>query len=206
MKKIPRPYLYLLLALLGTAVVWFIEKPTEEKTGDILNKPLFANLQADQIARIDIQHLLNGVQLKKEGKEWVIAPIKTEMKKNLEKAEEKNPPPEETEKWEKADSEKIQTVLDILMDTRAISLAGDNPEKLGYFEVNPVGERIQFFDKNDKRLEDFYLGKAGAAFMEGYIRKEGENEVYLADKFLRPYFPATMEGWIPTKNDKKAAP
>lgn len=199
MKKIPRPYLYLLLALSVAVLVWFLERPTAEKTGDILNKPLFSNLQADQVVSIKIEHLFNGVRLEKQNGEWQIAEIKTEMKKNLEKSEEKKSVPKQTgEKWEKVDSGKLATALDILLDTQAVSLAGNNPERHGTFEVNPIGEQIRLFDKDGKMLEHFYLGKAGVAFMEGYIRKEGQNEVYLANKFLRPYFPATVEGWVLT--------
>lgn len=194
-----KAYFYLIAAITAGLAVWFVEKPAAEKTGDVLNKPLFQNLDVSKITTIEIEHLLNGVRLKKENEEWRVAPMKTKFQESLgTKAPRQN--------WEKVPEGKVDMVLDILLDTRIVSLAGNNPEYHGYFEVNPVGEQIRFYDADGKLMEHFFIGKAGGVFMEGYLRKDGENKVWLANKFLRAYFPATVDGWIPAQNDKKTAP
>ena len=198
-KTMRKPYIYLILAITAGLAVWFLEKPAAEKTGDVLNKPFFQNLDISKITAIEIEHLLNGVKLKLEKGAWWVAPLKTKFQENLEKAEDRRQKTENGEqKWEKVPEGKVDTVLDILLDTRIVSMAGSNPEFHGYFEVNPVGEHIRFYDAAGKLIEHFFIGKAGGVFMEGYLRKEGQNEVYLANKFLRAYFPATVEGWLPS--------
>lgn len=104
---------------------------------------------------------------------------------------------DQKQEWIKVPEKKVDTMLDILLDTRIVSLAGSNPDFHGYFEVNPVGEQIRFYDVNGRLMEYFFIGKAGGVFMEGYLRKDGENKVWLVNKFLRAYFPATVDGWIP---------
>lgn len=186
MRRIPKPYLFLGLAITAALLVWFVERPASEKTGDALDKPFFQNLDVSKIRAIEIEHLLNGVRLKKENGEWWVT-------------EDRRPKTEDQQQdWKKVAEGKVDTVLDILLDTRVVSLAGSNPEYHGYFEVNPVGEQIRFYDADGKLMEHFFVGKAGGVFMEGYLRKEGKNEVWMANKFLRAYFPATVSGWIPT--------
>ena len=193
--KLSRPYIYLGLALITAAVVWFLERPTEQKTGDVLNRPLFENLDAKEVSEITIEHLLNGVQLKMEEGEWKVSNFKTKMKESLDAHEKRAASDELQNKWYAADTGTVGMALDSLLDVDALSLAGDNPQKHGFFETNDVGMHIKLFDKNGKILANFFLGKAGPAFLEGYIRKEGENEVYLTNRFLRPNFPATVDNW-----------
>ena len=55
--------------------------------------------------------------------------------------------------------------------------------------------QVWFYDTEGTELAKLYLGKIGAGFGESYIRKEGDNNVYLTDHFLRVLFPADAQKW-----------
>lgn len=194
MKPLPRPTLYLLVVSLLTLVVWFVLRPTEIKKGDVIGKPLAPELDNSLIANIEIEHLLDGVHLKKENQDWKVGPFVTEMKKAVEAADPKAPTAEKTE-WQPADSGKINMALDILADTELVSMVGNNPKRHGYFEVNASGMQLKLFDASGKKLAHFYFGKAGTGFMESYLRKEGSHEVYLTNRYLRNAFPSASSYW-----------
>ncbi|OGQ04728.1 MAG: hypothetical protein A3F82_08285 [Deltaproteobacteria bacterium RIFCSPLOWO2_12_FULL_44_12] len=194
MKKISRPYLYLGVTLLAAVFVLLLEKPTADKKGDVVDIPLLGNLDVQTIAMIEIEYLLNGVRLKKGDGGWMVSGFKTKIQENIEKADVKKET-EAPEKWYKADSNKVDLILNILLDVQLSSLAGNNPEKHGFFEVNAVGMQIRLFDSVGKKIEHLYLGKTGAGFLESYVRKEGENEVYLANRYLRGTLSPTAEDW-----------
>lgn len=193
MKKISRPTLTLIAVCLAAAAVWFWLRPTEEKQGDVLSQTFLPELNAAQVAQIEIEHLMDGVQMKKEGADWKVAPLLTKIKKDFDAAT-GNPAPFK-EEWRAADAGKIAMSLDVLADTDIISMMGNNPDRHGYFEVNVTAMQVKFFDAAGKKLAHLYLGKAGSGFMEGFVRKEKENEVYLTDRFLRNFFPADASYW-----------
>jgi len=194
MKKIPKPYLYLIIVSLIAIVVWYLEKPTTSKKGDILNQALLKDFSNKDIARFEIEHLLNGVQLKKTGDNWKVAALETKLKSQLNKKERKEG--EKVIKWYEADNSKIDFNLDILRDTELKSLVGNNPEKHGPFEVTEAtGMQFRLFDAEGKVLGHFYFGKSSGGFMESYLRKEGEKEVYLTNRILRGAFPTKVVAW-----------
>lgn len=203
MKKISRPTFYLIAVSLAALAVWFFEKPTEEKKGDRLDRPFFSNFDSASVAAIEIEHLLNGVRLKKENGEWKVGEIKTKIKENLEKEDQRQETRDKRqEKWFVADGNKIDLSLNTLLDLNAVSLAGNNPEKHGFFEVNAAGMQIRLYNAGGKKIEHIYVGKTGAGFLESYIRKDGENEVYLTNRYLRSSFSPMVEDWLKHTDSK----
>lgn len=220
LKKIPRPYLYLLAVSLAAIVIFRVERT--DHRGDVLHRPLLENFDPSAVARIEIEHLLEGVQLEKREGKWMAAPFKTELKKTLEEEGEQNGNPKSEIRnlkqirnlkseiqnkpaWSPADAEKIDWSLSILQDVRLVSLAGSNPERHGYFEASPVGMQLRLFDDGGKKTVHLFIGKAGPAFTESYVRRDGEDNVYLADRFLRGYFSVDAGDWL-EKEEPAAAP
>lgn len=201
MKKIPKPYLFLLSACALTVIVWMVEKPLEEKKGDILEIPLLQGIDLNSVAKIEIEYLLQGVVLKKENGEWFVADKKPVMKEKLEESQAKEKGidpktlPQEPLQWQPADPKKIELRFDILRDTELVSFVGDNPKKHGFFEVNAAGMQLKLFSAEGKLLAHFFLGKSGAGFMECYVRRNEQTAVYLADRNLRGLIPADAENW-----------
>lgn len=192
LKKIPRPYLYLLIACLTAVVIFWLERPGGERSGDILNELLFDDFDFETVSRIEIEHLLNGVQLEKKDGKWQVANLRSQIKKELDAQEKKEPAPVE---WTEADAERIDLTFSILQDVLLTSLAATNPERHGSFEVNAAGMQVRFFDAQGNKLAHLYIGKAGPSFSDSYVRKEGDNNVYLADRYLRATFSIEPEDW-----------
>ena len=195
-----RPVFYFTAVALMALAVFFVERPTEQKQGDIIAKPLYENLDTKTASRIEIEQLLNGVQLKKEKDQWMVAEMKTGLKGKLEEGEKKDQRPEETVQWQPADNKKVDLTLQTLVDLDITSLAGNNPERFGFFEVNVVGMQVRVFDAAGKKLVHLYIGKTGPAFTESYVRKEGEDAVYIANRYLRSSFSPVTDDW----KEKKA--
>ena len=107
MKKLSRSLLYLVLVSLAFFLVWHFEKPTQKKTGDVLNKIFLTHFDPQKVAAIQIEHLINGVKLKKENDEWMVTNSKTKISENI------NPKEKLPESWQKIDSGKLSTALDI---------------------------------------------------------------------------------------------
>lgn len=176
--KFPKPYLFLILAIFLGVLVLIFERPTTEKEGDILHQAFLEKLDVNQIFRIEIEKLMNGIQLKKENNLWKVALLKSNLLK-----------------WFEADGEKIELMLSTLLDTQITSLSGNNPQKHGSFEVGVTGLQVRLFDNKGKTLAHFIVGKTGPSFTENYIRKEGENSVYLTDRYLKTHFPPDLSAW-----------
>ncbi len=195
-----------LLAVGGLAIViLLLEKPWATKVGDVFEKRFFENLNTQEAARIEIEHLLYGVQLQKEGDQWRVAEFKTKLKGELGKTDngQRTVDKRQEPQWFPADYKKVDLSLSGLQDLTIIALAGKNPEKHGYFEVNAVGMQVRLFDKEGKNMAHLYIGKTGPAFTESYVRKEGEKEVYIANRYLRSSFPPVVKDWEEKKETKK---
>lgn len=188
--KISKPVLYLILVSLAAIAIFILENPFGPKNGDVFHQLFFKDLDVNAIARIEIEHLLDGVALKKDNGQWMAAEWKTELKKKLEEGKK-----EEEAKWVQADNQKVDMSLTTLQEMEVTSIASANKEKHGFFEVNPAGMQVKAFDKEGKKILHLYIGKTGPAFTESYVRKEGENEVYIANRYLRSSFPPVIENW-----------
>lgn len=182
----------LLFVLLAAFVVLLLERPWLPKEGDRFSHFLFENLNTEAVTRIEIEQILNGVQLKKEEGKWWVADFETKLKKDLEGQERTE---NGKQKWFPADSKRIDMSLSTITDIEAVSLAGRNRERHGFFEVNPIGMQVRLFDAQGNKLAHLYIGKTGPAFTESHVRKEGEDEVYIANRYLRSSFPPVANDW-----------
>lgn len=195
------PYLYLGAACLVGLAVWLWEAPTTDRKGDVVERSLLEEFDFQKVSLIEAEHLLNGVKLKKEGEGWKVTGLKSGIQKALDKPVEAAsettpapPPSPEEERWFKADKEKVEMAFDILDDTTLVSLVGNNPNRHGQFEVNASGEQLRVFDAQGKKLAHLYFGRQ-PGMQESFVRREGENDVYLANRFLRTVFSVNVETW-----------
>lgn len=67
-----RAYLALVVVVLVSLGILYLERPDQRRMEAEAPRPLFPSLAADQVARIEIEHLLDGVQLQKEGAAWQV--------------------------------------------------------------------------------------------------------------------------------------
>ena len=177
--KFFKPYLFLGLALLLAVVVLWVERPDSFHKGDREEIQLFPKFQATEVARIEIERLSNGVQLEREGADWKATqwPVEPQRMSFI------------------ADDGKVGLALDRVVDLVGTSIVSKNPQKHIQFEVNNIGVQVRLFDAAGKGLAHFYIGKPGPDFTSSYVRKEGEDVVYLTPASLRGIFATDLESW-----------
>ena len=74
------------------------------------------------------------------------------------------------------------------------SLVSTNPEKQKLFLVDSTGTLVKVFEKGVERTA-FRVGKPSSSFTETYVRREGTNEVHLADGILTSTFVRQPNDW-----------
>lgn len=204
--KLKRPLIYL-VAVLGIAAAFFyFDNPWKPKAGDRLNRPLLGELETAEVARIEIEHLLEGVQLRKTETGWEVAPMTSTLQKNLVKSEKtfpevKNDASKIETAWETADADKIAMRLDLLQGTTVLAQAGQNPELHGRYHVNAGGLHLRLFDADGPKQIHLIAGKPGPDFTDGFLRFDGDDAVYLVSRHLPTSWPVTLEGWKPVPDE-----
>lgn len=127
--------------------------------GFLRSKPtrqFIPNLNIEEITKIELKEANQTHTLEKKNNQWVVS-SKGDVKANQE------------------------AVLKVLNKTKELTkdeVASKNPEKKTIFQVDQSGLKVKFY-KGDTEVSDFYVGKVGPDFSSTYIRKEGEDIVYL---------------------------
>lgn len=196
MRKNKRPLLYLSVMSLAVGLLFYFENPLKPDQGDILNRPLLETFTVSQVARIEIEHLLEGVQLEKQKGDWKVASLTSEIQKNLESSEKVASLSKAEFTWESADSNMISLQLELLKELEILSQVGHNKSLHGRYHVNAGGMKIRLFDKNNKKLANLIVGKIGPDFTNGYLRREEEEAVYLVNRHLPTSWPANPAAWM----------
>lgn len=89
--------------------------------------------------------------------------------------------------------EKVDNLLETIKNFSREELASENPEKQDIFQVNQKGTEV-FLKKDEEVLAHFFVGKRGPDFLSTYVRRDGENQVYLIKQNLSPIFnPSSWE-------------
>lgn len=114
------------------------------------------NLNIEAITKIELKEANQTYILEKRNNQWVVS-SKDDVKANQE------------------------AVLRVLNKTKELTkdeVASKNPEKKAIFQVDQSGLKVKFY-KGETEVANFYVGKVGPDFSSTYIRKEGEDIVYL---------------------------
>ncbi|MDO8494010.1 MAG: DUF4340 domain-containing protein [Deltaproteobacteria bacterium] len=219
MKKFSRPFLYLVVVLLTAGAVLFFETPWKVKEGDVFRKRFLENLDRTAIARLEVEQLMNAVQLRRTDAGWEITEFRSKLKMELDKKErDKNTirpqsgregeapwalptegatqAPMITPRWFPVEPDRIDMSLSALEDLTVTSLAGENPKRHSFFEVDTAtGLQVRGFNEKGEKIFHLLLGKSGPDYMNSYVRVEDENKVYLSTRYLKSSFPLDVDGW-----------
>lgn len=191
-----KSYLFLIAAIVFAILVWVIERPDKGDVGDFTPFKLYKSFNKDDVDKIEVSHLISGSVLTKTGDEWQVSEIETEIGKQLKKENEKSKT--DFPKF-KADTEKIENVIKKLGDLETTALVSTNPEKQTTYQVAKLGKRVKVYDKSGKVMADLFIGKNGPDMFSTYVRREGEDEVYLVGSHIGAVIPADVMSW----RDKK---
>jgi hypothetical protein len=94
----------------------------------------------------------------------------------------------------KADEASVTSAVGRGRKIELASLVSTNPEKQKLFQVDSTGTLVKVYEKGSPQAA-FYIGKASSSFTETYVRREGSNEVHLANEVLSSYFNKQPKDW-----------
>lgn len=188
------PVIYLCIVTIVATIVWMIEKPSKPRHGTTETLSLFAELDPAKVTSVQIEHLINGIQLKRHLYNWTVSEFETDMANDLSQKEGKIFTPSSDQKII-ADKIKVQLLLDTLKNTKVETIISSNPEKQAQLQVNKLGLQIRAHDSSGNVLAHLYVGKNGPDYMTTYVRKEGDNNVYLVKQYLGPLFAPQLDAW-----------
>lgn len=95
-----------------------------------------------------------------------------------------------------ADGPGILRLLETLTALEEGALASDNPAKRGLYEVDAgKGIAVRLEGEGGKVLAEFTVGKTGPDFASSYLRREGEDRVWLVSRDLRLEFSRPESAW-----------
>jgi hypothetical protein len=93
-----------------------------------------------------------------------------------------------------AESKLVQDAIGKGRSLRVHGLVSSNPQKQAMFQVDSTATLIRICEKENVRAA-FRLGKPGTTYTETYVRREGDNDVYLIDGMIVPTFARQPRDW-----------
>jgi hypothetical protein len=202
-------FVVLLLAILGLRKK---ETSVQDELRGEMTQPLFPNLTADQIYRVEINSLQNeSLLFKKEAGSWEVSLGKDIMSELM--ANQGNPsaaavdiPPQTNpandpgpagdgfRHFYRAQGDRIDGMLETLIGLKKGTIATSDPEKHSSFEVanNIIGTEVKLYDQNMNEKASLIIGKADFGAMRTYVRIPDHDEVYSVAGSLQLMFSPTL--------------
>lgn len=179
-------FLFLFLVSVSGLVLYLLEDPFQDQF--VSKKVPVFNFKPDTIKKIEIEYLVDGLRLIREGEGWMISPMDSVLRQKI--GEEKAP----TEEKFAADAKKIGHLLDVFSGLDRGEAVSVNPENHGRFQVTQMGLHVRLFDEA-KKIGEIVLGKQGPNFQSTYIRLGEEPQVYLVEEYLKAVVNSSLSYW-----------
>jgi hypothetical protein len=74
------------------------------------------------------------------------------------------------------------------------NLVSSNPQKQNLFQVDSTGTFVRVYERGSQKTA-FWIGKTGPSYTETYVRRDGSNDVYLADGMFGYMFTKQPKDW-----------
>lgn len=200
--KNKRPFIYLGLAIIAALIVLILEDPFSPRVNDATESCFIPNYDSADVFRIEVEQLIDGAQLKRSDKDWMVADLTTPLKRQLYEKEGRDPPPPI---WEKADNLRVRSALAAFGGMGEGILVSGNPGKQSAYQVGLTGVHVRTFDENGNSIFDIVIGKNGPDFASNYVRRGDDDNVYLVKKPLVGIFSPRPEDWEEKKIDSEPA-
>lgn len=187
-----RPFLYLGLALAFALVVLAVERPNRPRIDDAKDGYFLPGFDSKNISRIEVEQLLDGVDLKRDGNAWLVADRITPLKKELLQKEGRSEP---EQRWHLADHTRVTSALGSFGGLGDGILVSDNVEKQPLYQLDRGGVLVKGFDAGGKEVLAVVVGKSGPDFTSTYIRRMNDDRVFLVHRPLMGTFSAIADDW-----------
>lgn len=156
--------------------VYFFEGPLSKRDQKKAKEvsALFPDFEKERVTKIVVKSSTKKVSLEKKEEGWLISDADGFT----------------------ADPQLVNSALDTIKSFTRDNIASKNPKKHDIFEVNQgKGVVVNISDADQKILAHFYIGKTGPNFFSTYLRKEGSNEVVLAEGSIKSTFDKSIKNW-----------
>lgn len=167
-----RRLLIVFISLLVVTIVW----NSLERRGTTSRESTFENVDIEKITQIEISGRENTITLSLQGGIWMMTdPVEYPVNESL--------------------VEDLLTKIGELAVTNLVSTSSANHD---LYEVGPdTGILVRLLGGRDgqRRLSEFYIGKMTSDFGHTYIRRFGEDDVFMANGLLQGYFNKTASTW-----------
>ncbi|MFH0800060.1 MAG: DUF4340 domain-containing protein, partial [Pseudomonadota bacterium] len=188
-----RPLIYLAVAIVAALAILVIEGPERFRPGGSSENYFIPDFDSANVTRVEVDQLVDGVVLEREGEGWKVSELVTPMKKGL--LEKEGRPLPET-KWRAADRTRINSALGSFGGLAEGVLVSENPEKQALYQASDVlGLKVRALGAEGKPIVDVVIGKSGPDFESTYVRKAGEGRVYLVRRALVGMFSSRADDW-----------
>lgn len=164
------------------------------------------NLPEDGAAALEIVNFTQGVYLKKDGEDWTVKRVATELSESITESPKGLATIDAGAAPEKADPVKVTELLTHLKTLKAFEPVATEKESVGKFQINPHSLHVILYDANEKELGRLYVGKMGPDFMSSFVKKGDSDAIYLVDENLGGFMNSPYEDWLlPEKKDGATA-
>jgi|GEM_PF-1149165 hypothetical protein len=188
-----RPFYYLSIAVAVAIAIILIEKPGMWRTEDDSADYFVPDYDSAKVMRIEIEQLLGGAKLKREGKRWLVSGLITPLKEDLLKKEGRKKP---AVRWRLADGSRVNGALGVFGGLERGALVSTNPKKRALYQVDDqTGLRVRLQGEGKHNILDVIIGKNGPDFASSYIRRADQDEVYLVPRTLTGRFSPMVDDW-----------
>lgn len=193
MKKKHRPLLYLGIAVLIAAATYIAERPNEPRVSDTSVQYFIPEFDRANVARVEIEQFLDGAELRRDGKNWLVAERVTPAKAEL-LAREGATAPEPV--WKPADHTRVMSALSSFGGLEEGLSVSANPENQRLYQVDRAGVAVRGFDAQGKAIFDVVVGRNGPDLVGTYMRRAGEDRVWLVNRPIVGAFSPVASDWV----------
>lgn len=187
-----RPIIYLGIALAVALAILLIERPERPRVGGVSEEYFIPGYDSAKIQRVEVEQLVDGCTLKREGDGWLVSDLTTPLRKELLDKEGREAP---QERWFTADRARVGGALGAFGGLEQGVVVSDNPGKQSLYQVDKAGVSVRAFDSDGKEITDVVVGKNGPDFSSTYIRRADGDRVYLIRRSIVGMFSPRAFDW-----------
>lgn len=205
MKRSTLAYGALGIAILAAGGVWQWER-THQPVHIVKLTPLLPNFHAEQVAKIEIEQMLDGLVIEKTGDHWEVHQTTTALRDAV-RAEAASPTPSSTptatpielpdldQTSYPADAAQMQSAFNALRTSITTGLVARSGAQQDALQVGKLALRVRALDAIGTELVNIRIGKQGPDFLSSYVRIGSRTDVYLVRDQLRARFPTQIANW-----------
>lgn len=190
--KTKRPIIFLAIAIAVAVIVLIVENPRRSRVDDVGDETFSPGFDSAKVWRVEITQLLQGAELKRDGERWFVGEMLTPLKEELVIRERREEP---GGRWFRANRMRVNSALGSFGGLPQGVVVSMNKEKRRFYQVEATGLHVRLLDKDGGVIEDLIVGKNGPDMASSYVRRAGEDEVYLVRRSLAGVFTPTASNW-----------